>query len=489
MKFLLALVRHPMFLAASLGLGVLAWTIAPGIAKPLSVVSKAYLSLLNMGAVPLLVVAVFLGVRRIFTLPQAPARLAALVFGGALAMFISAFLGAGLADMTGAGGNIPSSHIRKLGAMSLTSESVASVTLRPEAEDGNAAAPAAKSRAPIDNFFAALAFGSLPAVLLCAAFFAVAFAAQPQTSARWLQAQFEPIYRTLELLIDRLNDFLPVVAFALAASVAAAVSSEGMVLMRSFLLPYFATVAILVVAAALTMAVHVQSGVLAVLQGLRKPIVVSLFANGPAAAIPGFIQAMCNELGFRRDLVEFAAPLAPAFLRVGEAVFFAVLAVFVANLYGRDPTPADLTVIALASTAAAFISVNVAGVRSVAVGSVVLAYLDLPIDALLPAFMLLEVVCEGPRNVLSMVICGALLALVSRGLPSEKPVTPILGAATTRVRIVLTRGRVAAAAALMVLCMATVYFAGVGAGMRKVQAPVAEDPTGVKQPLARSRQP
>jgi aerobic C4-dicarboxylate transport protein len=487
MKFILSLVRHPMFLAFSLGLGVAAWAIFPGIARPLSAVSTAYLSLLNMGAVPLMVVAVFLGVRRMVTLPQAAARLAALVFGGALVMFIAALVAASLADFTHAGGSIPAQDIRKLGAMSLTSESIASVTLRPEAD-----APVAekKARGTLDNFFFALAFGSLPAVLMCALFFAVAFAAQPAGMARGLQAQFEPIYRTLELLIDRLNDFLPVVAFALAASIASAASSDGMVLMRSFLLPYFATVLIAVMAAAFAMSLHVGQGPFAVLQALRKPIVVCLFASGPAAAIPGFIQAMCTTLGFRRDLVEFTAPLAPAFLRVGEAVFFAVLAVFVANLYGRDPTPVELMVIALASTGAAFISVNVTGVRALAVGSVVLAYLDLPIDALLPAFVILEVVCEGPRNILSVLMSGALLALVSRGLPSEKPATPLLATVmpAERVRIVLTRGRAVAASILVVLCMATVYLAGVGTGARKVNSQQATDTTGVKQPAARSRQ-
>ncbi|MBC5764493.1 cation:dicarboxylate symporter family transporter [Ramlibacter albus] len=481
MGFLLTLVRHPMFLFVSLALGVGAWAIWPGIAKPLSAVSFAYLSLLNMGAVPLLVVAVFLGVRRMFTLPQAIPRLLALAFGGALVMFFAALVGASLADLTNAGGSIPPQDIRKLGSMSLTSESIASVSLKP---DDNAAPVEKKQRAAIDNFFAALAFGSLPAILICALFFAVAFAAQPHAKARGLQAQFEPIYRTLELLIDRLNDFLPVVAFALAASIASAASSDGMALMQSFLLPYFATVLVAVMVAAYAMALHVGQSPFAVLEALRKPIVVSLFASGPAAAIPGFIQAMCNELGFRRDLVEFTAPLAPAFLRVGEAVFFAVMAVFVANLYGRDPVPSELVVIALASTAAAFISVNVTGVKSLAVGSVVLAYLDLPIDALLPAFVIAEVVCEGPRNVLSMLMAGALLAVVSRGLPSEQAPKPMLSTVipSERVRVVLTRGRAAVATVLVGLCMATVYLAGVGAGARKAQSHKVPDPTGVKQP-------
>ena len=320
MRFLLAFVRNPFTLAIMLVLGAIVGKLAPSVAPHLATVSAAYLSLLNMGAVPLIVVGVFLGLRRIASLPQAASRLAVLVVGGVLAMALCALLGAGLAHVTDAGNHLESRDISQLGAMSLTAESVTTVSLRAEPEK-------AKSGGGLhlpDNIFAALAVGSLPAILLCAVFFAVAFAAQPPAQARWLQAQFEPIYRTLELLIDRLNDFLPIVAFALAATVASAVSPEGLLLMRSFLLPYFATVIVVVAGAFAVMALHVGRPVLFVMYALRKPIVVSLFASGPAAAIPGFIDGMCNQLGFRRDLVEFTAPIAPAFLRAGEAVFFAV---------------------------------------------------------------------------------------------------------------------------------------------------------------------
>jgi Na+/H+-dicarboxylate symporter len=467
MKLLLALLRNPFTLAGSLLLGAVVGKVAPSVVPSLATASTAYLSLLNMGAVPMIVVAVFLGLRRILSLPGAGARLAALVLGGALAMAACALVAATLAQMVGAGGHMSSREVTMLGAMSLTADSVTSVTLKPEAE---VAEPAVGStwRVP-DNFFFALAFGSLPAILLCAVFFAVAFAAQPAAQARWLQAQLEPIYRTLELLIDRLNDFLPVVAFALAATVASAASSEGLLLMRSFLFPYFATVLLVVWVSAAVMALHLGRPQMMVLQALRKPIVVSLFASGPAAAIPGFIQAMCNQLGFRRDLVEFAAPLAPAFLRAGEAVFYAVLAVFVANVYGRTLGPMDVLLICGAATAAALVSVNAAGVRSLAAGALVLAYLDLPMEALLPAFMLLEVICEGPRNVLSIMISGALLALVSKGLPSEAPAavaSPTAGAQS--LRFALTRGRAAVAAALVALAMAAAYLAGLGLGMRHV---------------------
>ncbi|MGE4244021.1 cation:dicarboxylate symporter family transporter [Ramlibacter sp.] len=490
---LLALVRHPAMLVVSLVLGALTGGLFPRAAPQLAAASTAYLALLNMAAVPLIVVGVFLGLRRIVSLPQAGMRLVALVGGGAIAMAACALLAAGLAKTVGSGAHMPEQQVAILGAMALKEVPYTVVSLR---ETEEVVAPPAKPWRVPNNFFFALVSGSLPAILLCAVFFAVAFAAQPQKQAAWLQGQFEPIYRTLELLIDRLSDFLPVVAFALAATVASTASAEGLLLMQSFLLPFFVTVSLIAAVSTVGMATYLGRSSWDVLRALERPLVVALFSSGPAAAIPSFIDSMCNRLGFRRDLVEFTAPLAPAFLRAGEAAFFAVLAVFVANVYGKELGTLDLVLIAGVSMGAAFVSVNVTGVRSITAGGIVLGYLGLPMEALLPAFILLEVICEGLRNVVSMLLSGALIALVSRGLPKEKPATaagPALAlAAASQFRFELTRGRAAAAAVLVACALAAAYFAGLGLGLRKAQAlpsAVPEVPALLQPSGARSVKP
>jgi aerobic C4-dicarboxylate transport protein len=149
----------------------------------------------------------------------------------------------------------------------------------------------------------------------------------------------------------------------------------------------------------------------------------------------------------------------------------------VANVYGRELDPLDLFMIAGVSTAAGFISVNVSGVRSLTAGGFVLGYLGLPIEAVLPAFIVLEVICEGLRNVLSILLSGALLALVSYGLPSQaaKPEAAAAAAPAEQLRFVVTRGRAAVVALLVAFAMSASYLAGLGFGMRRAD--------GAKAPL------
>lgn len=469
------ILRHPVTLAIALVLGAAWGGYASGSVEWLSALGSGYMALLNMAATPLIVVAVFFGLQRVLALPRPGLRLAALFLGGVVAMLMCASLAALLAHFWGAGSGLTGRDAAALGELTLSSEGVASIRLYQDVPDPS---PSLFARPVPGNFYHALAYEPLPAVLIGALLFGFALATQKGESSRHLVGQLEGIYRALETVIERLNTLLPLVAFALAATVVAATGVSWLQLMRGFLGPFLLMVVLVGLACAAVAARHVGSSPFAVLQALRRPLTVSLFAGGPAAAVPSMIDGLCNQLGFRRDLVEFAVPVVPAFIRVGEAVFFAVLAVFVANLYGRTLEATDLGVICLLSTGAALASVAASGGRSLVAGTAMLAYLGLPLEALLPAFVLLEVACEGLRNLLSLLLAAALVALVSRGLASEKPVAPAQQSSNARWRIVLARRQAIAAGTLLAVALFTATLAGVGVGLRQADVqPAASPPT------------
>ena len=471
MRSVLAALRHPAALALALLLGTAVGLALPGAGEDLTHFGQAYLALLNMAATPLIVVAVFFGLRRILSLPRAGLRLGALLGMGLGALLLGGLLAAVLASLWGAGSGLTQADAQVLGRLSLDHEAFTSVNLlSPDTADG----PDARWNAMVpDNYYQALAFGSLPAILIGTLCFGFALAVQEGESARAFQRLMEAIYRTLEQLIERLNVFLPLMAFALAASLASQASWDWVRLMSGFLGPFLLTGGLVVAACVCIAARHLGVGPEHVLRGLRRPFVVGLFSGGSAAAVPGFIDAMCNQLGFRRDLVEFAAPVAPVFLRVGDAVFFAVLVVFVANLYGRAPDPADLALIGLASAAAALSSVAFVGGRSLAAGALLLGWLDLPAEALLPAFVVIEVLCEGLRTLLALALTCALVALVSRGLPSEAQAVATLFDAAQRkagLRLVLGPRQALAVGLLLTAALGTACLAGIGLGLRQASS-------------------
>jgi aerobic C4-dicarboxylate transport protein len=476
-----AALRHPAALAVGLLLGGVAGLVAPASVETLDAIGKALIAVINMAATPLIVVAIFFGLRRLLVLPQAALRLAALVGAGLAAMPLCALVAACVSLLWGSGKSLSAPSTAALGKLSLEAEAATGITLfAPE----NAEQPLSTWAGLIpDNFYRALAFGSLSTILIGALLFGFALAMQRHESARSFHSLMEATYRGLEVLIERLTLLLPLVAFALAATVIGSTDPGWMRLMGGFLGPFLALCALFIWLFALGAGRHLEVSPWRVLHGLRRPFVVGLFSGGTAAAVPGLIDALCNQLGFRRDLVEFAAPVVPVFLRLGDAVFLAVLAVFVANIYGRPPQALDLAVIALAATAAALASAAITGARALAAAALLLGWLELPAEALLPVFVLLELLCEGPRNVVGLAMTSALVALASRGLASEAPTPVALApaeASDARVRFVVGRRQAFAVALLCAIALGSAMLAGIGLGLR--QAAAAVDPNTAGAP-------
>ena len=159
-----------------------------------------------------------------------------------------------------------------------------------------------------------------------------------------------------------------------------------------------------------------------VLSCLKTPAVISLTSASSTAGIPDTIRAMSAKLGYSRGIVELVVPAAAIFVRAGSAVYFALLAVFVANVYGHPLGGNELLVIGLGAAVAAFASAGASSLAVVGSGGVVLSMLNLPIEAALALFLAIDLICEAPRNLLSMLVCCVLIVLVCKGLPSERTV-------------------------------------------------------------------
>eukprot|EP01036_Dinobryon_divergens_P042113 gene42113-55910_t len=93
-----------------------------------------------------------------------------------------------------------------------------------------------------------------------------------------------------------------------------------------------------------------------VLQHLKTPMLVSLVSSSTTASIPHTIEAMSARMGFSRGIVELVVPTASVFLRAGSALYYVLLALFVANLYDRTLSAADIGMIGTGATVAAFAS-------------------------------------------------------------------------------------------------------------------------------------
>lgn len=434
---------------------------------------QLYLAVVNMAATPLLVVATFFGLRQVCELPH-PAWRVGLI--GTLALALTALGGvagalAGALAMPGA--HLPERAYATFGERLLQSTGDAQevgVTLfeRAGAAVSQAGAYGWHDAVP-DNFYRVLAQGHPLGILAGTLLFGLAFAALSREQSAMLGNVFEGVYRALEHIIERANLMLPVLAFGTAAWVSAHTPPAMLMAMGGFLMCFLACAAVLSGGAMAVTAARARQPLAQVVACLKGPLLVGLTSGSATASIPHTIEAMSVRLGFSRGMVELIVPLGAVFVRAGSALYFSLATVFVANLYARPLGAGDFAVIAIASVGAALLSAGKSGVATIGYMGIVLTHLQLPAEAASVLFVTVDLICEGPRNVLSLLAVCAVIALVSAGLPSERVVTePLRAQQAVRapLRFTLSRAQLALAAGCVMTVASLIVLMGIGVGAK-----------------------
>jgi Na+/H+-dicarboxylate symporter len=455
-------------------MGAIAGVVAAPVGAAAYFVGQIYLSLVNMAAVPLLVVAMFFGLRQLFAMPRPGMRIGTMLALAVVLVALCAAGGVALGMSAMPGQHLSAIAHAQLGRLVLQNGADGGdmgVALFGHAASSVAATAGGFTLDDLvpDNFYHALAQGQALGILTGTILFGMAFAALSGEQTSMLNNVFEGVYRALESVIGYANLLLPVLAFGMAAHLSSHAERATLEAMSGFLL-CFVLSALLLSGLALT-AIAQRAGTTfgRALTSLKTPMLVGFASGSATAPIPHTIEAMSTRLGFSRGVAELVVPFGSVFMRAGSALYFALAAIFVANLYDCPITMTDIVVIGVASTVAAFISAGQNGVASIGYIGVVLSLLQLPAEAAGVLFITIDMICEGPRNLLSLLSICTVVALVSAGLPSERIALPaafstagsrpVFRFAFSRAQLVLATGCVMAAASLIVLM-------GIGVGAK-----------------------
>jgi Na+/H+-dicarboxylate symporter len=172
-------------------------------------------------------------------------------------------------------------------------------------------------------------------------------------------------------------------------------------------------------------------------------------------------------------MVKFFAPLFPFFFHAGEVIFLTLLALFVANLYQTPMSTLDHLQILMLSIFCSFISRAMAGSGTLIMAGYMNQFFKLPFEAILPAFVIIEVLVAGFKSVLSVLLSCAVISLISKGLSRELQTDEADVEAVPKhspVAFSIDRGALMMLVAMVLALLITVFSIGVGLGARMPDA-------------------
>jgi Na+/H+-dicarboxylate symporter len=455
------------------GVGAIVGLVAAPVGAAAYVVGQIYLSLVNMAAVPLLVVTMFFGLRQLLALSRPGVRIGTMLLLAVVLVALCAAGGILLGAFAMPGQHLSDAAHAHLGELVLQSTGDAGdmrVALFGHTVS-SAVTPGGFVLSDLvpDNFYHALVQGQALGILTGTILFGMAFASLTSEQTRMLNSVFEGVYRALESLIGYANLLLPVLAFGVAAHLSSHAQRETLDAMSGFLLCFVLSALGLSGVAVAAIAQRAGTSFGRALASLKKPMLVGLASGSATAPIPHTIEAMSAHLAFSRGVAELVVPFGSVFVRAGSALYFALAAVFVANLYDRPIGAAEIIVIGVAATVAAFISAGQNGVASIGYIGIVLSLLQLPVEAAGVLFITIDVICEGPRNLLSLLSVCTVVALVSAGLPEERIALPAAfqtSASGTVFRLVFTRAQLVVAFGCVLAAASLIVLMGIGIGAK-----------------------
>ncbi|HWH52245.1 MAG TPA: dicarboxylate/amino acid:cation symporter [Gemmatimonadaceae bacterium] len=204
--------------------------------------------------------------------------------------------------------------------------------------------------------------GQLLPLIIAVCIFAAATSTLESDGSRAVVRFFEGVNEISMVVIGWLMRLAPVAVFAL---IAATVARSGIGLLDR--LAYFAliVVAALAVHSALillpALVVGARQRISYFMRSVSDALLLAFSTAASNVALPASMTAARDRLGVPEDIVNFVLPAGASLNKNGSAAYKAVAVLFIAHLYGMQPTGGALVTIVLVSSVAAFAGAGVPG--------------------------------------------------------------------------------------------------------------------------------
>ena len=152
---------------------------------------------------------------------------------------------------------------------------------------------------------------------------------------------------------------------------------------------------------------------------LKDTIIMALGTGNSLACLPSALTAMHEKLGYDKETVDLLVPLTFTICRTGPTLYFALAALFVAQFYNVDLGVSGFTTVIISSVFAGLATAGASGIALLSMLSMVLIPLNLPVEAVLVLFIVIDPIV-GPFRVLAIVHTAC--AIVTLILPKQNVV-------------------------------------------------------------------
>ncbi|HNX23629.1 MAG TPA: cation:dicarboxylase symporter family transporter [Spirochaetota bacterium] len=419
-----SILKSPVTILVSVAAGILLGIFYPAIAKFLAPFGQMYLYFLQMCVIPILITAIASSIGSIIQTEEARSSILKLVMIFIIGLFVTAGIGV-FSGALGRPGVMNSENFSRLGSILKGSQHATDleVSLSGAVES---AASSTQSGSLVQflleivpaNIFKSLSTGRALELVFFSIIFGIAIGVQD--NKRLILAS-KDLFNAFQKIINWALYGLP---FGLVFLLSAQIADVGLSIvfsMGKFILIFYIAGMVLFLLTSIIIVLNTKMPTGVTLKAMLDPVIISLATRSSFAALPSAIDSLEKKLGYDAVKTNLILPLGITVCRYGNTLYFGIAAFFVAQLYSMNITLTHVVIIFVGSVFAGMATAGSSGILTLAMMSIILDPLGLPLEAVLILFIAIDPIVDPMRTVLIVhTNMGAATFLAQTESPAEE---------------------------------------------------------------------
>lgn len=392
---LLRAMVSPHVIFISIVAGVFTGFMAPEFSKKIGHIGDLYLTLLQMCIIPILFTAITYSIASLLKQKNVHFYLKKVFIIFFLGLFIAGLIGVSVSTLIGVGRNLNTESQQVVGQLLAQSEMDSPV------EDVKELGIMSFVRSMVtNNIFEAFSNGKSLAILFFSILFGISLGKTPKSESAAIFEVLEDLNQTFLRLISGLMYGLPIGLFCLFAG---QISSLGLAIFMALIKVVFAIYLVAFIAIlfySLILWKVCGKSFLYPFYQLRKPLTVAFATSSSYATIPSSLKALEENIGLDKKFTQLVMPLGVCMNPQASTFLVSILAMFMMQFYNIPITFQSGLIIIVGSFMTGIAMGGAPGVGALAMLSIVLKPLGLPVA---PAIVIALAILPITESILTCV--------------------------------------------------------------------------------------
>jgi proton glutamate symport protein len=370
------LLKNPWIIIISMLAGIALGVFNKTLAFKLAPFGDAFLAFLSMCVIPIMASAIITSIGRLFSSREAGAHLKRILVVFLLGLIITGVISLGVALTGNPGQGLDQKTLDTLGKVlnelekdvHAQSENIQPITSF--SQFINAIIPY--------NIFTALYEGKNLQILFFSIVFGLTIGILPSHNKQLFLDITEVVFKAFEKAISLAMYFLPCGLLCMLAGQVARAGVDILLAMVKFIILVHISGIIMIILGSLAIQLVTKKSLFVIFKELREPLILAFGTRNSYATMPSVFDALRDNFHLPQSLINLVVPLSIVICRYSMVVNFAIVTVFMAQLYSIPLGVNQVLLIFGGSIIAAVAGAGAPGVAALSMVGIILAPMGLP---------------------------------------------------------------------------------------------------------------